>query len=578
MIEALLDGIMAIDWQRPFWLLLVLQPLFLWLAIQWQKSNHQQRFADKHLLPWIKVENSKTIWQKIFSRDVAYSLAWIGFALALAGPRIPDQSHSDPSQTKYDVMLVMDLSRSMYATDIKPSRLRRAVLEAYEFLSIAKSMRVSVIVYAARPHLYVPFTHDFNALKFYLKDTDTLELPTQGSDPAAAIRFAQKKLEELGGSQKSIVWITDGDLTAQQFEKLGQALKLSEISVHALGIATDENVAIPLADGSWLTNKGQGVITSANLDQLEKTIKKWGGVFSIVSDDESDWQRLYQQGILKDRAASQVKSSEQWKQLYPWFLLPAFLLLFSAYFPSLKTVLIILILSSFLAFTTAKAEEAYLDRILEGESGYLNEDFDHAKRAFIQAVLEANSSDDRAVALHNLGNSLFQMGDYATATRLYSDALRQNPKQEQSMHNQKLSYELYKALERRQRNQQMQGNLGTPSRNSLLQELPDRLPQSANTQAVIVSEFTLPKLPKEAQDKLLKKGLAHIKLLQANGEKNKQEAKEEHNLDEARLYLLGLGEQLKPSSNPLWKRLFEIEEGFPGDLDKPEEIPGVQPW
>jgi len=76
----------------------------------------------------------------------------------------------------------------------------------------------------------------------------------------------------------------------------------------------------------------------------------------------------------------------------------------------------------------------------------------------------------------------------------------------------------------------------------------------------------------------LKKGLAHIKLLQANGEKNKQEAKEEHNLDEARLYLLGLGEQLKPSSNPLWKRLFEIEEGFPGDLDKPEEIPRVQPW
>ena len=281
---------------------------------------------------------------------------------------------------------------------------------------------------------------------------------------------------------------------------------------------------------------------------------------------------------MKDRVVSQVKSSEQWKQLYFWFLLPAFLLLFSAYLPSLKAVLIILILSSFLAFTTAKAEEAYLDRILEGKSGYLNEDFDHAKRAFIQAVLEANSSEDRAVALHNLGNSLFQIGDYATATRLFSDALRQNPKQEQSMHNQKLSYELYKALERRQRNQQMQGNLGTPSRNSLLQELPDRLPQSANTQAVIVSEFTLPKLPKEAQDKLLKKGLAYIKLVQANGEKNKQEAKEEHNLDEARLYLLGLGEQLKPSSNPLWKRLFEIEEGFPGDLDKPEEIPGIQPW
>ena len=156
----------SIQWQQPWWFLLALQPVMLWLILRWLAKKSQQDFADEHLLPWVKVPTHKTIWQNIISRDTAYFIAWIGFAMALANPQIPDTKVVDSNNANVDIMLVIDLSQSMYATDIKPSRLRRATLEAYEFLSLVKNARAGVVVYAARPHLFVPLTNDFNALRF----------------------------------------------------------------------------------------------------------------------------------------------------------------------------------------------------------------------------------------------------------------------------------------------------------------------------------------------------------------------------------------------------------------------------
>ena len=347
-----------------------------------------------------------------------------------------------------------------------------------------------------------------------------------------------------------------------------------------MGIAEEagDGAAIPLDDGSWLSENGQSVIVQSQLALLEKSIKSGGGVYSIIKDDESDWQKIVNEGILKVLPTDQTQAKEQWKEIYMWFLFPALLLFISALFPSLKLVLAFIVLSSLIAFSTLKADEVFLDHLYAGESGYEKKNFYQAKSAFVQSVLKANTSKERAIALHNLGNSLFQIGDYATASQLFMDALRYDPQQKQSAHNQKLSYELYKALSRRQRNQQMQGNLGAPNRNSLLQDLPDNINQNLNTQAVNTTEFKLPDLPKETLNRLLKKGLARIQLLQAEKEKNKDNVKKQQNIDEARLYLIGLEEQVSASSNPLWKRLFEIEEGFPGDLEEPEKIPGVKPW
>ena len=188
-----------LDWRQPLWLLLSIQPLVLWFILQWLQKHSQELFADSHLLPWIQVHENKTLRQRLLSRNLAYSLAWVLFAISLAGPRLPDPQQKRHNEIALDIMIVVDVSRSMHATDISPTRLRRAVIESYEFLSFAKKakvgVRVGIVVYAARPHLFVPLTTDFNALKYYLEDLDSLQLPTQGSQSSSALSFAIKELK-----------------------------------------------------------------------------------------------------------------------------------------------------------------------------------------------------------------------------------------------------------------------------------------------------------------------------------------------------------------------------------------------
>ncbi|MEE9302165.1 MAG: VWA domain-containing protein, partial [Thiotrichaceae bacterium] len=202
-----------LDWRQPLWLLVALQPLLLWLVVRWLQQHKEVLFADAHLLPWIQVRQKKTVTEQILSRNSAYGLAWILMALTLAGPRLPDDRLIDHNEINLDVMMVIDLSRSMHATDIQPSRLRRATLEAYEFLSLAKNTRVGIIVYAARAHLFVPLTKDHNALKFYLQDLDSLQLPTKGSNAKAAIQLAKDELQQAEKTNlQALLWLTDGDI------------------------------------------------------------------------------------------------------------------------------------------------------------------------------------------------------------------------------------------------------------------------------------------------------------------------------------------------------------------------------
>ncbi|MEE9352599.1 MAG: VWA domain-containing protein, partial [Thiotrichaceae bacterium] len=206
---ALLPNIVSsLDWRQPLWLLLALQPLFLWLVLRWLQKYKQTQFADSHLLPWIKVKQKQKLGKTLFSRDVAYGLAWVLLALSLAGPRVPDDQQlgsNNGNEVLVDIMMVIDLSRSMHAIDIIPSRIRRASLEAYELLSLVKNTRMGIVVYAARPHLFVPLTTDKSALKFYLQDLDSLQLPTKGSDANAALAFAKKELQASSVARKQVI-------------------------------------------------------------------------------------------------------------------------------------------------------------------------------------------------------------------------------------------------------------------------------------------------------------------------------------------------------------------------------------
>ena len=316
-----------LDWRQPLWLLLALQPFLLWLFLRWRNNNASNNFADKHLLPWVQVTQPKSLMQKIFSCNSAYWLAMILLAIAMAGPRTALESSDSKQASALDIMLVIDVSASMKATDIQPSRLQRTSQELHELLTLIKrdDVRFGCIIYAARPHLFVPMTNDRNALKFYLKELNKLVLPTKGGDASAALLMAAKVLQKSSSEanqERAILWISDGDIdqpTDQaNIESTLKALHQQKIPTHILGLGTAEGAAIPLPQGGWLQHNGQGVVTKSNLKLLAQFAKIGGGKFSQVYANESEWQTLYSQGLLKTVARSAkpepTDENQQWQE------------------------------------------------------------------------------------------------------------------------------------------------------------------------------------------------------------------------------------------------------------------------
>lgn len=578
--------LIALDWRQPLWLLVAIQPLLLWLFLQWKQKNSQQKFADEHLLPWLQVHQNKSFWQRLFSRNTAYFLAWLLFALALAGPRLPDKPTNNQNEIVLDVMLVVDLSRSMMATDIKPSRLRRATFEAYDFLQLAENTRVGITVYAARPHLFVPLTPDFNALKFYLKDMDTLQLPTQGSDASAALAFAKNELLASNSNHKQVIlWLTDGDIEAERIASLEQEIQLAKaknISIYIMGLGTLEGGAIPLGDGSWLESEGQAVISKMDSKLLQRLSEAGNGRFTIVSNDDSDWKTLYHQGILSTLTSPETADTQQWKELFSWVLFPAILLLVVVLFPfrfvkqspnALLTIFALFLVAG--NFPVYSAEKLYESNILQGIDAYKNADYAKSKSDFIHSVLNAQNDKERGIALHNLGNALFQTRDYASAAEVFTDALRYMPEQQQTIDNQQLTIALYTLLQRRRNRAMNQGNFAAHDDNAPLFDLPEQIPIMLSTKAVNLLKASLPKMPEEELMRLLDRDMQQFQLLEGDEKLTAEKLKEQQDIEQARIHFMGLEEK---SSNALWKRLFEIEEGFPGKLKEPKTIPGVRPW
>ncbi len=211
----------------------------------------------------------------------------------------------------------------------------------------------------------------------------------------------------------------------------------------------------------------------------------------------------------------------------------------------------------------------------QGVVAYQNADYQQSKMHFIGSVLKAENQQERGIALHNLGNALFQEGDYSSAAEIFTDALRYAPKQQQTINNQKLTVAINVELEKRRKRVFNRGNFAAPNDNAPLFDMPEQIPFMLSTKAVIMLKASLPKLPEKDLNRLLSKNMAQFKLIQGNEKQNKKERKEQQDLEQARIYFMGLEEK---NSNALWKRLFEIEEGFPSKLKKPKEVPGVRAW
>ncbi|MBF0460736.1 MAG: VWA domain-containing protein [Magnetococcales bacterium] len=305
---------------RPEWLLALL-PLSV-LVWRMTKPGLEQsswsRVCDPHLLPHILHHPRQGVahWAPWWVAGVGSLLI-----LAMAGP----VWHRQPQpvfHTQSAMVLLLDLSRSMDATDLKPSRLVRAKHKLVDLLRRRREGQTAFLVFAGEAFVVTPLTHDTATIMAQLASLDTALMPVQGSRPDRAVHKAIELLHQGGVVHGHIVLMTDewtgDDQMASRVVKAGHMLTI-------LGVGTPAGAPIPLVDGGFL-NDAHGAIVMAKLDEprLQQLALLGGGRYQTIRTDDQDVDALLALQQAPALTAGIEKTefmSDNWQEEGPWLVL-----------------------------------------------------------------------------------------------------------------------------------------------------------------------------------------------------------------------------------------------------------------
>jgi len=276
---------------RPWWLLaLILLAAVTWLLIRGRyDSGNWRTVIDPRLLPHVLSGASKQTRGAI--RWVLAAVAGLAI-IALAGPTWEKQQQA-VFDRQVSLVVALDLSRSMDATDIKPTRLARARHKIADILNLRKEGQTALVVYAADAFAVTPLTHDADTILALLPDLESALMPAQGSRADRALERALELFDNSGVRRGDVLLVSDGfsDLEVAGLEALLDRHPGQRLSVLAIG--TPEGGPVPLRNGGFLKDSaGAIVIADMNVDNLRRAARLGSGAYTSISADDSDIDTL----------------------------------------------------------------------------------------------------------------------------------------------------------------------------------------------------------------------------------------------------------------------------------------------
>jgi Ca-activated chloride channel family protein len=455
---------------RPLWLLaLPLGPLLAWAFwYRLHSGHHWQGVCDPELLPHLLVapgvrRHTWPLW--------ALAVAGVLSVLALAGPaweRLEQQVY----RTVDARVLVLDLSRSMDASDLAPSRLVRARFKVVDVLRRSGDRPVGLAVFAGDGFMVTPLTQDANTLISLLPAVDTSIMPVQGSRADLGLKAAAELLARGGARRGQVLLITDG-VKGRRAEDAAARLLENGFRVSVLAAGTPEGAPIPIAGGGFLKDlSGTIVIPMTDFAALRAIARAGGGRFAPLANDDSDIDALLDR-TSDDSWETQVESvertSESWRDRGPWLLLvvvPLAALGFRRGWLLLLPMALFLPVPPVQAASWAdiwawpdqqaaraleqgepnRAAAVARDPLWKGSALYRGGQYGEAAEAFAQV--------DNPDAHYNRGNALARAGQLREAIEAYDTALAKHAGHEDATHNRALVASLLEQLEQRASQQQ----------------------------------------------------------------------------------------------------------------------------
>jgi Ca-activated chloride channel family protein len=496
MLEFLNSDFSQLHLLRPLALLGLIPALIAVALAQWRKrsAGNWEKIINPALLPYLmQGETSKK------QRGMLWVLlAWMIACLALAGPswqQLPQPVHKKDAA----LILIMDLSPSMLAEDVKPSRLERARFKLIDILKNRSEGFSALVVYGGAAYTLTPLTEDSNTIISLVPVLHPALLPEHGSNTEDAIETALELAVNGGYQQGDLLLISDG-VSRSAFNTIQSMMsKAGKFRLSILGVGTEQGAPIPTgASGFAKDRNGAIIIPKLSPASLQMLAQNNGGIYAGMSADDSDIEALLAttEELFPDATRELERSFDLWDDQGFWLaflLLPIILLSFRK--GNIALILLAPVLFSDPASAlgwqdlwktadqqaseamasgdAAIAQTLFKDRQWRGSAAYKAGDYESA----ISDYLDFDSADSH----YNRGNALAHSGDLDAAIEAYDQALAMNPEMEDAQANRELLEQL-KQQQKQQEQQDSENSEDSDSEQSQDQQSQDSQSQDSQPQ------------------------------------------------------------------------------------------------
>jgi Ca-activated chloride channel family protein len=307
--------------------LLLVIPAFVglfWYSIRLQKQWISSFGVFQTVLKLIPGHSFKRLWIKFAIAAVAYSL----IIFSLAGPQVGAKL-TEVKRKGMEMIIALDVSNSMLAQDIKPSRIERAKQAISQLIDRFSNDRIGLIVFAGDAYIQLPVTNDYASAKLFLSSINPGMVPKQGTAIGRAIELAANSFSFNSSTGKVIVVISDGENHTDDPLEAAKMAADNGIAIYTIGIGSPEGAPIPIGNNQEFLkdNEGKVVITRLDEEMLTKIAVTANGKYVRATNTQFGLLPIYEALKKVDRKEIKDKIYTEFNEQFQYLLAIAVVLL-----------------------------------------------------------------------------------------------------------------------------------------------------------------------------------------------------------------------------------------------------------
>lgn len=305
----------------PFFIILYV------LTVRWRKKTihlYGEPEVIKKLIPDVSIN-------KRFAKFILFLAAFVFLIIGIINPQIGTRLEN-VKRSGADLMICLDVSNSMRAIDLSPSRLGKAKMAISKLIDKLEGDRIGIIIFAGEAYVQLPITTDYSSSKLFLESISPDMIPTQGTNIGGAIDLSMESFGKDEGKNKAIIIITDGEDNEADGIKAAQRAAEKGVSIFTIGMGSPDGAPIPTyvngeREGFKKDKEGNTIVTRLNEQVLQEIAAAGNGIFVRATNSDAGLNNVLNEVDKLEKKQFESKMYSDYEDRFQIFIFIAFLFL-----------------------------------------------------------------------------------------------------------------------------------------------------------------------------------------------------------------------------------------------------------